>query len=191
MYVTGRLLADYCAPSQSYSAVYVRKARRQKFMRRSVLPIWRPSANGLLWHIWPPAKRLPGMAGLILFILASTNQSVSAARHEPWRGQGPQGPSTQNVSLGQTAWSDYLATGLQCRSTIDGSNADLVQQVKARIFNPASFAHIVTTLWPQQGEDYELTMMFRVGNMRGNGQVREARASVNPDTCRARLLSIT
>lgn len=186
MNATGRQLTDFCTPLQNYSAVYVRKARRQSFAR---LP---HASSRLSTHHWiRNALRWPMSVGLALFMAATTNQAVSATRHEALPVQDGKQANERRASLGQLAWTRYLETGLHCRSTIDGSNPDFVQKVKARMFGAAGFSHIVTTLWPRTGDDYELTMMFRVGTEPGNGKVREARASVDPETCRARLLSIS
>ena len=99
--------------------------------------------------------------------------------------------SAQRVSLAEVAWDDYLQSGMRCRSSLDGSNPSVVEQVKARIADPRSFGHITTTLWPQPDGGEQVTMMFRTGNGRGESIVREARANVDPETCQATLISLS
>ena len=93
--------------------------------------------------------------------------------------------------LAQVTWQSIEQSGLRCRSSLDGSNVSTVRQVRAQLGATANFSHIVTTFWPGEGGNHELTMMFRVGNGADAGVVREARALIDPATCTAHLLSIS
>ncbi|MDD3798694.1 MAG: hypothetical protein PHE36_05895 [Novosphingobium sp.] len=130
--------------------------------------------------------------GIAVFLAGATvSQSAHAARQQVLHRYGLEMPKDSKTPFAQTVWRDYEDTGLHCRSTLDGSNPSAVRQVKARMADPAGFAHIVTTFWPRETGGQELTMMFRAGAGPGGGEVKEAHALVDPETCQARLLSIT
>lgn len=185
----GRSSFDSCNGQQAYRAVYVRGGRRQKFVRMARPAGERPT--GLFENAWSWFKRWPVLAVLTMFVAVSSDQVANATRHQPREIHSHGHAFRQQASLAQTEWSNYLAAGLRCRSSIDGSNPDIVRQVKARIPGASGFSHIVTTFWHRKDSDYELTMMFMDRTARGNGVVREARGTVDPETCRGRVVSIT
>lgn len=179
---------DCCSAAQEFYAVYVRRSRHQTFSQLACSPF--SHLRGL-----NPGKALPqlrlrlGVIGLALLSIGTAIQPSSATPESPWQGRGH--AVLNGAEIGEVAWSNYLATGLNCRSRFNGSSADVVRQVKARIAGPGTFIHIETTIWPRKSGEHDLTMMFRTGSGQNGAIVREARATVNPETCRARVLSIS
>lgn len=190
MHKRRRSLSDCDIPPDEFYAIYVRTARRQRFMRLPRSPFKR-SACDLVVDAFRSSKLSPALVCLVLILIAVPDQKGSAAHHGAWQRQAQTGKTDYRDSPGNNAWSRYLVSGRQCRSSIDGSNTDVVHQVRARMPRNVEFSHIVTTLWPRKGADYELTMMFRAGRGVVYSEVREARAAIDPFTCHARLLSIT
>lgn len=177
-----------CPATGNYHAVYGRKPRRQVFT-------WMPGtalaqSESIGTRFARPTLRLwATLCGMVLLSLGTTVQSSGAAQRRASPQAGPSMPTDGPARLGDAAWSKHLATGLHCRSGIDGSSPDVVRQIKARIAASAGFAHIETTIRPRSGASHDLTMTFRTG-AGPSAAIREARATVDPATCRATVLSL-
>lgn len=82
--------------------------------------------------------------------------------------------------------------GFHCLTAWDGSNASLVDKVKAGLNDPDSFEHANTWIRPvdKTGRHY-IKMVFRARNPFNAMVPAEAIGSVDPATCEARLTKVT
>ena len=97
----------------------------------------------------------------------------------------------QEVSLFHREIAQERQLGLQCRSAVDGSIADAVNQVKMSLPEGASFTHHDTYLGPERSDHYDLDMAFWVERDDGSRRLKEAYGSVDAQTCKTRLTKVT
>lgn len=176
-----------CNPPQDFFAVYVRKARRQKYTR---LPRRRTKLSHIVLSRMPDPLS-PAALFLVLLGCVFTTQAGSAVQQDQWETRSQGRPIGQRGWMASTIWSNYQNTGLHCRSGRDGSSPDLVAHVRAQLYKSDSFSHIETTFWPREEGGFDATMMYRVQSRPGFGEIREARATIHPETCEARLISVS
>jgi hypothetical protein len=79
--------------------------------------------------------------------------------------------------------------GFHCLSGWDGSNASLIQQVKAQLREPSSFEHVETRITPAVNGKHDILMEYRARNGFGGMNVAAAIGTVNQDTCTAVMMS--
>ncbi|MCW3836016.1 zinc ribbon domain-containing protein [Sphingomonas canadensis] len=81
--------------------------------------------------------------------------------------------------------------GMHCLSHWDGSNADLVRQIKAALGDPDSFDHADTLISPlNEAGNHLLRMDFRAANAFGGKQKLTAWARIDPKSCKADIISV-
>lgn len=170
---------------REFSAVLVRDARRLRPKSRS-----RASSK----HMPNSRGHRPGLgislASMAILGFSAPIQSSSVAQFEAQEIQTLTTPVDEQATLSQAVWSESVNPTMKCRSGLDGSNSSFVEQVRARMADPANFDHIVTTFWPRGEGNYELTMMFWVHSNAAHAEVHEARATVDARTCQASVRSI-
>ncbi|WP_243922220.1 hypothetical protein [Novosphingobium beihaiensis] len=133
-------------------------------------------------------RRWPVWLGAMLMLGTNADLVASAELHGLLALGGPD--TAAEARDAERLEASVLVPGMRCRSRFDGSNRDLVEQVKARA-GAEGFSHVETSASPLGGDDYALTMMFLDGPDLTTGTLREARAVMNADTCRASLRSIS
>lgn len=77
------------------------------------------------------------------------------------------------------------ASGEHCLSGWDGSNRDLVRQVKAGMREPDSFEHVETRIFGNDNGEHGLWMTFRARNGFGGMNVEKVYARIDHESCKA------
>lgn len=77
------------------------------------------------------------------------------------------------------------ASGEHCLSGWDGSNRDLVRQVKAGMREPDSFEHVETRIYGNDNGEHGLWMTFRARNGFGGMNVEKVYARIDHESCKA------
>lgn len=145
---------------------------------------WRQRA-GLSGRLPTTQRKL--IARLLIAAACVTSAGASTVSASPWHFQIER---RKQHSLAEAEIEKIQLEGLHCRSTLDGSNPDAVQQIKASLRNPEVFSLIQTDLEPEADGQHAFDMAFWVLRPGGQPRLREAIRQVDHQTCKARLTAV-
>lgn len=122
--------------------------------------------------------------GLILFV------ALCSPVPQPSPSEPPETPSPSPTPDAAAA-AEERRKGFHCLSVWDGSNRDLVAQIKRRLNDDDSFEHVDTTITPVNAAgSHILKMEFRAANAFGAKMLLSAWARINPADCKAEIISV-
>ncbi|AJP73140.1 hypothetical protein [Sphingomonas hengshuiensis] len=125
---------------------------------------------------------------LVIFWLLS--DGTPAAKEETFP-VAKEAPDPAKVAQAEQEAAEEKVKGFHCLSSWDGSNRDLIKQIKAKLGDPDSFSHTETTIAPVNDVgNHILRMDFRAANALGGKSIFTAWARIDHETCKADIISI-